>query len=603
MYLIPTKERTLEFLKASPLFRGLESKALEALIDDFEIVHLEGQRTLIREGELENDLYLVLHGRLRSFLNADTLQEKVLSEIGAGEVFGEIAILVDKPRTATVKTIRDSVLLKLSKKNYDKFIGIYPQSGIEIAKACIKRLLSVSTRGKVSKNVNTVTFMPLADLSIARDLIHGVAQKLEKSNKVVVLTRKRAEELVGDTQNIFNEPEKFEKLLRFLNEQEYAFRYVLYEADGTWTPWTQLCFRQADNVYVIKDGSQTSISPEVEQEILNQKSVASVVALVVNHKNARLSVAYDWIRQNKISSHFPIDVSKSSDLERIVRLINGTSVGLVLSGGGARGLAHVGVLRALEQANIPIDIIGGTSSGSIVAAAYAMGLNSHDVERLFKEFIEAGSRLDLTFPYISLTSGKRLVRSLMTVFGDKLFEELRTRMFCVSTNLTKNELFIHDTGPVWKGIRASVSLPGIYPPVFTNGELLVDGGVLNNLPVEIMNEKFKAGKTLASMVLLSGEKYRSTIESESLSGWKVLFHKLNPFASRMYIPRIDSVLMRTMNLNEMGHQLAQAKQADFSFMLNLDQFGLMDFKRHKEIVDIGFAQASEQLAKIDLGKM
>jgi predicted acylesterase/phospholipase RssA/CRP-like cAMP-binding protein len=606
MYLLPNKERLIEFLEACELFKGVKRSALKSLVTNLEPVYLEGQKTLIREGDLDNDLFLVIHGRLRVFKNADTEEEEILAEIGAGQVVGEIAILVDMPRTATVKAIRDTVLVKLNKKNYEEFVDAHPQSGINIAKSCIERLLTMQKKGKVSKNVNTVTFIPLADSKMVNHLMRDLVRELEKMSTVFLVTRGTAEALVGDIHDILNKPEQFEMLLRFLNEQEYAYRYVLYQADETYTPWTELCARQADAIYIIKDAqSEEKVENEIEEHILKQKSVSSRISLILRHKaqGDHFGLAYDWIRRHKISDYYHIEAGNKGDINRIIRLITGNSTGLVLSGGGARGLAHIGVIRALEQKNIPIDIIGGTSAGSLIAGAYAMGLGSHEIERICNEFLKAGSSFDLTFPYISLTSGYKLVQVLKKVFGDKLIEELPTRMFCVSSNITKNEVCIHDTGPLWKAIRASISLPGIYPPVFSQGNLLVDGAVLNNLPVEIMNKKFNAGKVIASLVLMSSDKYKSSIEADILSGWKILLDKLNPFSVKTYIPRIDTILARSMNLNELNHQMMQAQQSDFSFLLNLGQFGLMDFKQYPEIIETGYRQAMQKLESLDFNTL
>lgn len=606
MNFMPSKDELLEFLGSIELFKNLKKSALKSLIVDFEPVHLKGQETLIREGDLDNDLFVVLHGRLRVFKNADQEDEEILAEIGSGQVVGEVAILVDKPRTATVKAIRDTVLVKLNKKSYDKFVEAYPEPGMNIAKACIERLLTVSKKDKTSANLSTITFIPLQDSPLSKQFIELVAEQLREKERTLLLTRELAEGWVGEIQNIFNEAEKFEKLLRYLNDQESLYRYVLYVADCTFTPWTELCARQADAIYILKDGSfPTQSSGEIEAKLLQQKSISSRVCVVLSHTSIQdqFSDVYAWIRQHEISDYYHIDPKNKEDIARIVRFITGNSVGLVLSGGGARALAHIGVIRALEQARIPIDIVGGTSAGSLVAAAYAMGFGSHEIERLCNQFLATGSSFDLTFPYISLVTGRKLVAVLKDIFGEQLIEELHRRMFCVSSNITKNEVCVHDVGLVRKAIRASLSLPGIYPPVFSGGDLLVDGGVLNNLPVEVMNKKFNAGKVIASLVLMSSDRYQFTQEAETFSGWKILFNKLNPFAAKVLLPRIDSVLMRSMTLNELKHQLSQAQQADFAFILNLGKYGLMDFKQYKNVIEEGFIQAKQMLEGLDFDKL
>jgi predicted acylesterase/phospholipase RssA/CRP-like cAMP-binding protein len=594
--LLADKEKMIVFLQSIELFKHIEKSALKSLTSNLEPIYLKGNQILIHEGDLDNDLFVVVLGRLRIYKNINTDQEEILAEIGVGEIAGEVAILADKPRTATAKAIRDTVLVKLSKKHYEAFLEKEPQAGLSIAKACIERLLNAQKKEKTSKNVSTVTFVPLGEKNASSALIDLLIKKLEKKSTTLLITRESVENIVGDINNIFQDGEKLEKLLRFINDQEQSYRDVIYKADSSQTAWTELCNRQADLIYMILDEQTERIHPH---EINSGR-----VGLILHHKTTqdRFTLAQGWIRQHKIKDYFHVHAGNNvNDINRIVRVITGESIGLVLSGGGARGFAHIGVLRALEERKIPIDIIGGTSSGSLIAGAHAIGVDSHEMKKLCRHFALAGSHLNLTFPYISISTGKSLVKTLKDIFGEKLIEELDTRLFCVSANITKNNMFIHDEGLVWKAIRASISLPGIYPPVFHEGDSLVDGAVINNLPVDVMNKHFNAGKVIASLILTSAHKFKSTAEADVLSGWKLLFNKLNPFMlKKIRVPRIHTVIMRSMNLNELSRQMAQAQEADFAFLLNLEKYGLMQFKKYQQIIESGYHQAIQMLDNPDV---
>ncbi len=162
-------------------------------------------------------------------------------------------------------------------------------------------------------------------------------------------------------------------------------------------------------------------------------------------------------------------------------------VGLVLSGGGARGFAHLGIIRALREAKVPIDFLGGASIGAIIAAGVAMGWSDEEMQlRYRRSFVQTNPVNDYTFPFLALTRGKKVSRLLEREYGSVLIEDLRYPYFCVSANLTTGRLFEHRSGSVAQALRASVAIPGVMPPVFHDDGVLVDGAAINNLPVDVM---------------------------------------------------------------------------------------------------------------------
>jgi predicted acylesterase/phospholipase RssA len=174
---------------------------------------------------------------------------------------------------------------------------------------------------------------------------------------------------------------------------------------------------------------------------------------------------------------------------RLARLLTGRGIGLTLSGGGARGLAHIGVVKALRQANIAIDAVGGTSLGAILGAGVAMEW-THDelVDRFRRAFVDTNPLNDYTLPLMSLVSGRKVTRLLRGEFGELQIEDLPLPFYCVSSNLTTGRLAVHRTGSLWRWLRASVAIPGVLPPIFHQGDVHVDGGAMNNLPVDVMRE-------------------------------------------------------------------------------------------------------------------
>ena len=190
-----------------------------------------------------------------------------------------------------------------------------------------------------------------------------------------------------------------------------------------------------------------------------------------------------------MADHHHLRAGRPGDVARLARMITGTGCGLVLGGGGARGLAHLGVIRALEEAGVPIDVVGGTSMGAIMAGLCALGLDDAERVRRVTNIARNGRRLVTpTLPLIALSAGRHLDRILADNLGAAPIEDLPLRFYCVSANLTRAEEVVHERGPLWPAVRASLALPGIYPPVYAAGELLIDGGALDNVPVDVMRE-------------------------------------------------------------------------------------------------------------------
>ncbi|MGB9344790.1 MAG: patatin-like phospholipase family protein, partial [Ilumatobacteraceae bacterium] len=259
---------------------------------------------------------------------------------------------------------------------------------------------------------------------------------------------------------------------------------------------------------------------------------------------------------------------------------------LVLSGGGARGFAHLGVLRALREQGIPVDEVAGCSMGTVVAAAIALGLDGDELmERAEQQFHRL---LDYTLPIVSLVKGARITRNIDETFGTWDIEDLWLPFYCVSTNLTKSRLEVHRRGSTALAIRASVAIPGVLPPVPYQGDLLVDGGVLNNLPFEVMRDN----STIETIVAVDvapdqGPRARSDY-GMSVSGFQALGASLR--RTKSHYPSVTSVLLRSMLTGAVRNQKAsmQDGSVDLLLTLHLPGVGLLEFDRSQEVADAGY---------------
>lgn len=277
------------------------------------------------------------------------------------------------------------------------------------------------------------------------------------------------------------------------------------------------------------------------------------------------------------------------DILRLARSIAGSSLGLALSGGGARGFAHIGVLKVLAEAGLEIDSVGGTSMGSIIAGMFAMG---YDVPKIIErsrsgigEYAFVG---DFTVPVVALMRGASTARLCKSLFGDVQIEDLWIPYFCVTTNLSRAEVVVHEEGPLWRWICASSSAPGISPPVPHQGDLLVDGGVLNNLPADVMRARCR-GSVIAVDVSAPVELRTSADLTEPWrSGWRHLVRALNPFSKRDPFPNILQILMRTAILRSVNNQDVMREFADLYIHPPTDAMPLFGWAAIDEFIDVGY---------------
>ena len=280
-----------------------------------------------------------------------------------------------------------------------------------------------------------------------------------------------------------------------------------------------------------------------------------------------------------------------------MRYVSRREIGLVLSGGGSRGFAHAGIIRAIHEAGLPIDVIAGVSMGSIMAAGYALSDDWEETIPRFKAQLE-GMLSDYTLPFVSMVRGRRFDRYLQTLFGDTNIEDLRIPYFCVSSNPTRADMVVHRTGPLWRATRTSGSLPGLVPPVVDNGDLLYDGCLLNNLPMDLMREEIHTGVLIAVDVVPPVDLDIRATGLENPSGWRIAWSRLNPLAKAVEMPGIVSILQRAGALGSIFHRqkLIEDDIADLYLRPPVEQFQILDFSVADQAVEIGYAYGLAEIA-------
>ena len=371
-------------------------------------------------------------------------------------------------------------------------------------------------------------------------------------------------------------------------------RNTIYLADPEATNWTLRCLRQAAEILAIGSASASPRISAAEERIrLEQRSrrTRMRVALILLHPHGT-DMPRDtarWLSVREVDRHFHLREGHQGDIHRIVRYVLGRELGLVLSGGGARGFAHVGVLRAMREAGLSPDTFVGVSMGAIVAGMQALaGDIEHRVPDLARQLTRAFT--DYTLPILSLARGRRFDGCMKSLFGDTQIEDLWTPFFCVSSNLTKADTVVHRTGPMWRAIRASGGLPGLVPPVVDDGDLLYDGALMNNLPIDLMRQDIRSGPVIAVDVVPPVDLNINAPQLHSPSGWRLALNRINPFAKPTGIPGIVSILQRAGQLPSLHtRRLRLAREvADLYLRPPVEQVKILDFSVAEAAVAIGY---------------
>jgi NTE family protein len=565
-------------LSALPLFEGLDPATVRAIADEVEWLSLPGGSTLFTLGEAPDAMYVVLSGCLGAFVpSTDSRPARLMGRVVAGDAVGEMGLISGRARSATVVALRDTELARLSREAFDRVFTRYPQAMLRIAQLTVNRLES-SQSGTLPRAHAARTFTIIPQ-SIEVDAA-GFA-----SNLVAALSSFGRTQLVWSVRGAAHTSHWFHMV-------EASNDFVVYVADAAATTWSKLCVRQADSLLLLAKADD----PEGPWLALTAPRESHITApqrseLVLLHEGAiQKGSAARWLTSHPGVMHH--HVRNNDDVSRVARLVTGRGVGLVLSGGGARGFAHIGVLRALRESGVSIDLVGGTSMGGIIAAGVAEGWDLAELrERLWRSFVQTNPLRDYTLPVVSLVSGRKVSALLRREFGEGAIEDLPLPFFCVSSNLTTGHSAVHRTGLVWRWLRASVAIPGVLPPVLHNGEVLVDGGAMNNLPVDCMRELGR-GPVIGCDV---GADRAFTGHSDDIDVpplWK-LMSWLRGGRRR---PNIFQILWRAGMVNSTAMTAAHREKTDLLLQPPLAQVDMLDWKAFDRAVAAGYEYTLRRLA-------
>jgi NTE family protein len=458
--------------RSTPTIAALRRLFERALHDgDAVSFSLPGGAFLFRAGEPADQLYWLRAGRLAVLNRPLRGEPRSLGVVIAGEPVGEMAMLAEATHLADVVALRDCEVLALSRSFFFAAAAREPGLLTELARLMVARARQTAA-GVVASEPSVFGFMAVSEGVRVRIMVDRIAVAIRALGYSVAVIGAEAKSAPTE----------------WFSNVAHIHDFVLYVGEAGETPWRTLVGRQVDRLFRVArgDGKPPGAGAPISADALETHALVDLI-LLQSPTCAAPRGSAPWSAALAPARLFQAREGDSADIQRLARVVTGQAVGLVLSGGAARAFAHIGAVRVLQARDVPIDFIGGVSMGAVIGLGLAMGWPMEELERrIRKAFVDSSPLADIAFPLVALSQGRRVRERLAEHFGDRQICDLWLPFFCVSTNLTTGRYQLHQHGLAREAVRASLSLPGVLPPVVDGANVLVDGAVMNNFPADIM---------------------------------------------------------------------------------------------------------------------
>lgn len=535
---------------------------------------LTGGEPLFREGDPADTLYLLRSGRLGVFLHEDDQPPRFVGIIRPGEPAGEMAMMAGTPHTADVVALRDSEILALPRDAFFQAARKQPDLMVELSRLMIQRARDRSSGGGEPSVFGFLS----ARLRPIRPFVEQVAAQIGAAGFSCRVIDRSA---LGSASDWFSRVED-------------SHNYVLYVAEADEPDWAALCARQVDRMFIVGAADQAPPAHALPRNPALEAQQRTDLILLRDGGARPPAGTARWLDLVAPARWFHATETAPADVARISRLVTGQAVGLVLSGGGARAYAHIGAIEALKAAGAPLDFLGGASMGAVIAAGPALGWSPAELTTHIRHaFVKSDPLADIAFPLIAMTRAGKVARLLQEAYGDIDIADLPLPFFAVSTNLTNGRLEIHRRGLLRRAIRASISIPGVMPPVVMNGQVLVDGAVLKNLPAEVMRQTHSGPIVGVDMSQTRGVDADTMERPPSLWRWLVSGAWKNG-------PPIVAVLMRSATLTSDAELQRSRETVDLLVQPRPEGVDIRDWKVFETTIATGRAAMQDALSGLDV---
>ncbi|MEM9871271.1 MAG: patatin-like phospholipase family protein [Pseudomonadota bacterium] len=587
----------LEMLRAIDGFAALEPQVLQQAIELADVQHVSRGEALIREGDDATRLFLVISGRFTVLAGA-----LAIAEIRPGEPVGELAFFAGGTRTASVIAARDSSVLCLTRDAYDTLSAQTPALANGILAALSQRLARTvrGTPGLRPSAGKVCAVLPGANQRLAPAFVAGLRAAFATSPAWQVLDETSRPAMLRE------DAEETARWVRSMEAKHVTLVLLCTDAEGD-PIWRKVVTNNCDTIMIaVPKGPNFGVAdaPSALERQVYQAKMEANVQLVLYRERATdsRSETVRWLNDRLVGLHHHVALDRAQDFARLGRFMRGEAVGLVLCGGGSFGTAHLGGIKCLQEHGYDFDYVGGTSVGSAMAGALAMDLDpDHVMTQCEDIFIRSRAMSKITVPRYSLLDHHTLDEAFLRHYGTRDIEDLPLNFFAVATSLTDNDVRVIRTGPLWRAIRASTAIPGIFPPMLMpDGEVLIDGSLIDNVPIEAMRQ-LKPGPNII-LNFLPDKAWRVEAKYEDLptrgQALAGLLRRMPRDVPRH--PTAFDVLARSMRVN--ARKLLTEINVEDDVLLNLSVLkgmSFLDWKRGRELFDAAYQQMELAMARAD----
>ena len=595
--------------------RHLDYKIIDGIINVGKVKYLKKNISLFKKGDESDSVYFLISGLLKVFV-PDGDDQKLVGEVHKGEVIGEMGIISNQPRSASAYASRDSILFEIDKNDFNSILIDNPTLILKITNQIINRL-AIQQNTKKHSRTNIFTFANLSKYDkqdINQKKINStIIESLNKLSSVFFLDSRVASDMlnINDINSELELDEIYSPLDELIAKLSDDSRYIILCCDNTLSPWSKWCIKLGEKLIYMVNSDIGLNNREYIKEIKKiesdlPKHLIQEKQLFIYH-NSRESIPYNTIKiiesAGDIDMHYHIALDNKNDFDRFARFLIGRNIGLCLAGGGAKGNAHIGVYKALIENNIPIDSVCGTSAGGIVASLIASGYDVNEIISILKESYARKVFKEYTIPYSSLIATIKVDKDAKLLAAGKNVEDLWLPMFTCAVNITTSKLEVIDRGPLWVATRATAALPGILLPIIRGNSFLVDGGLINNMPGDILLKKF-GGKLIS--VSVSPEEDMAAKLDQFPPQFSYFFKQLFKSKSKKKessVPNLGSILMRSILVGSSAKSREVENISDLFLNPKIDNVGMLEFDSIDESVEIGYKYTMDYLEKHDFSNL
>lgn len=560
-----------------PFLGGLDVEAVAAVRARMVPVSVAGGSTLFAQGEAGDALYTLVSGAIGISADATMGSPRRIARLRPPESFGEMALLSPAPRSATATALRDSCLLRLTRADFEEVVEYHPRMLLYFARLLAERMRATQMGEAVRHASRSVAVLAVTEGLDAAAFGQALASAFDDT-------------MTGTTGCLTCWPDGADEA--WFHDYENRHARTIFVAHEVGCPWCRLCLRHADHVLLLAEPGRpprpgaaawlgSLRSDWIRMDLAVPQTADAILPRALHPDVAALPAAL----------RIPVRAGNADDLRRLARLASGTARGLVLGGGGARGLAHLGVLQALDEVGCAPDFVGGTSMGAVVAASLAMGWSIERIRARTLDFFVGHNPLnDYTLPHHALTRGAKVDAGLAAWFGGARIEELWLPFLCVSSNLTTGSAMVHRSGDLPGALRASIAIPGLLPPVCTEEGVLVDGGMMNNLPADVM-AGLERGPVLA--IDVGSDRAFGDMPARSWRGRMIRRMLGVPDA----MPGIVPLLLRAATVSGDAQSMMAVGHAAALLQPPLAGIDLREWSSFEAIAEIGYRHTHEAIAQ------